>query len=149
MEEWRPIPDHEDYLVSNHGRIVSLKSGLMKQSTNSRGYVIVSIDGKSQRLHRLIADVFILKPEGKDLINHIDGNKKNNAVSNLEWCTNSENQRHSYDVLHHTTKHKTVAKKDEAGNVISIYKSMAECERAEGFACDSLRDIISKKKDIK
>lgn len=148
MEEWKPIPNHEDYLVSDHGRIVSLRTGLMKQNTNSRGYVIVSIDGKSQRLHRLIADVFIKNPDGKEFVNHIDGNKENNAVTNLEWCTNSENQKHSYDVLHHTTKHKTVVKKDGSGKVISLYKSMAECERSEGFACDSLRDIIRKHRVI-
>ncbi len=52
---------------------------------------------KCFRLHRCIAEVFIPMVEGKDYINHIDGNKLNNSIGNLEWCTNKENVQHAWD----------------------------------------------------
>lgn len=51
------------------------------------------------RVHRLVAEAFIDNPLAKPFVNHKDGNKLNNHISNLEWCTSSENERHSFDVL--------------------------------------------------
>lgn len=62
-------------------------------SLNSAGYKQVTINGKPDRLHRIIAKVFIPNPDGKPFIDHIDGNRLNNDVSNLRWATASENQR--------------------------------------------------------
>jgi hypothetical protein len=70
---------------------------------NGGGYVYVDLyeDGASETwlLHRLIACVFLENPEGKCDVNHKDGNRSNNHVSNLEWCTRSENQLHAHRVL--------------------------------------------------
>jgi hypothetical protein len=73
------------------------------------GYVSVQIGHfakgkkKVEYLHRLVAKYFIPNPENKPCVNHIDGNKKNNKASNLEWATYSENHRHAYSVLNRTT----------------------------------------------
>lgn len=63
------------------------------------GYVLIPICGALQLMHRVVASTFIEKPEGKDWVNHIDGNKKHNDVDNLEWCTRQENMQHYYKYL--------------------------------------------------
>lgn len=62
---------------------------------NNRGYYSVGIRRKTHMVHRLVAQAFIPNPENKPFVNHIDGNKLNNHVSNLEWCTVQENNLHA------------------------------------------------------
>ncbi len=64
-------------------------------TVNNRGYLSVRIRNKTYMVHRLVAKAFLAKPQGKDFINHKDGNKLNNHVSNLEWCTIKENNEHA------------------------------------------------------
>lgn len=104
MEEvWKDIPNYEGhYQASNLGRIKSLKrkGRILKQGISHNGYlsVVLSKNGKvkTYRVHRLICNTFIDNHFNKPEINHIDGNKKNNKISNLEWCTCSENMIHAY-----------------------------------------------------
>lgn len=90
------------YEVSDCGRIRHI-GGLPRKTHCVSGYSYVCIRkaGKTHnvRLHRLIASAFIPNPENKPYINHKDGNKTNNSVDNLEWCTASENERHKVNVL--------------------------------------------------
>lgn len=95
-EIWKSI--HPDYLVSNLGNVKSLKNDketLLKNGVDKDGYNNVRIDRRLCKTHRLIATAFIPNPDNKPLINHKDGNKQNNRVSNLEWCTAKENAEHA------------------------------------------------------
>jgi hypothetical protein len=97
-EEWRPIADFEGYEASNTGRVRSTKFGkvrIRKHSLTGSGHLKISLckDGKPHTfgLQRIIAQCFIPNPEGKPCVDHIDRDPSNNHVSNLRWCSISEN----------------------------------------------------------
>jgi len=97
---WKDVVGFEDrYKVSSAGLVYSKhKNQLKATKKNNRGYVQVSLhkDGKEHMLllHRVVAMAFIPNPNNLPQINHIDEDKENNRVSNLEWCTNIYNRRH-------------------------------------------------------
>ena len=118
-EVWKEVPGYDGkYFVSNHGRIKSMwrlknlysdghvrknvrvyKERLMTPTDNGNGYLIVSLKSDGKRLnryiHRLVAELFVENPYNMPVVNHIDFNKKNNNVDNLEWCTQQQNIIHS------------------------------------------------------
>lgn len=85
------------YTIDNKGRIYSNKFKRYIKPCITNGYQRVSLLNKSYYVHRLVAIHFINNPENKPQINHKDGNKLNNDVSNLEWVNCSENLKHAYD----------------------------------------------------
>ena len=113
QEIWKDVVGYEGlYQISNLGRVKSLARKIdhvkyiedrgdviMSPFLNAHGYftVMLSKNGKKKqhRIHQMVAKAFISNPENKEMINHIDCNKQNNRVENLEWCTNSENQLHA------------------------------------------------------
>ena len=105
QEQWKPIPmTGGKYEVSNHGRARTnnQRPGLLtltKQKSGYRYVMVTQTNGKPKnwRVHRLVEMLFIPNPSGLTEVNHIDGNKDNNHVSNLEWCTRSHNVKHSFD----------------------------------------------------
>ena len=123
-EEWRDVAGYEGlYQVSNLGRVKRLgysrKEKILKPAKYKDLYffVILSHNGKRSKnyIHRLVAIAFIPNPENKREVDHIDGNKTNNYVSNLQWCShrenvNNPNTRHrvghlgKYGRLHHNSK---------------------------------------------
>ena len=99
--EWKLIEGFDGiYSVSNYGEVRNNKTGkLMKPRKNETGYLRINLtkNGKPKcmRVHRLVAQAFIPNPENKIQVNHIDFNRENNCVSNLEWVTNQENTQYS------------------------------------------------------
>ena len=98
-EIWRNIDGYDGrYAVSTWGRVRGI-SGILKPYTTSKGYLKVGLmkNGKSEkhRIHRLVANAFLPNPHKLPEVNHIDGNKKNNSISNLEWVSGKENIAHS------------------------------------------------------
>lgn len=104
-EIWKDVVGYEGlYKVSNTGKVFSLerhgtKNRLMCAHDNGKGYYRVKMSkndiSKSHMLHRIIAEAFIPNLENKKCVNHINGNKKDNRIENLEWCTHSENVNHA------------------------------------------------------
>lgn len=86
------------YLVTSFGRVFSVTAKEIKPNYNKkRGYFYLRNGNGGKILHRLVGELFLKKVKGKDYINHKDGNKKNNHVDNLEWCTQKENLIHARD----------------------------------------------------
>ena len=108
MEEiLKPIQDFDDYYISNFGNVYSKKSGFLKKLIpaldGQKNYLLIGLSRNGQRhrklVHRLVAQAFIPNPHQLPEVNHRDKNKKNNHVSNLEWCTRKENLEDSYSTM--------------------------------------------------
>lgn len=110
MEEiFKEIPGYDGlYEVSNKGNVRTIKrqgtdDRILAGSIDRTGYKRVALCKKgitkSYAVHRLVCLTFLPNPNGKRTVNHIDGNKLNNILSNLEWMTHSENHKHAYDFL--------------------------------------------------
>lgn len=99
MEEWKYIPGYnEEYMISNEGRVKSLKYGkerILYQHLGTAGYYLVALskNGKVKRLqvHRLVAEAFIPNPENKPCVDHISTIRTDNRVENLRWVDHKEN----------------------------------------------------------
>lgn len=102
-EIYKPIDGYEGkYAVSNLGNVMSInylntrKPKVLTPIKHHGGYLIVHLGaGKIKMIHTLVAKAFIPNPDGKKFVNHIDGNKQNNKVDNLEWVTSKENVNHA------------------------------------------------------
>lgn len=99
-EQWKEIKDWVGSFVSNKGRISSSRKENRPLYDNGDGYLCVKLSrnkvSKNFAVHRLVCQAFVPQVQGKNEVNHIDGNKKNNKASNLEWSTRSENIKHAY-----------------------------------------------------
>lgn len=98
-----PIQGYEKYHITASGEVYNSATGRkLKPFQNERGYdmISVSINGKKRtlKIHRLVALHFLPPVDGKQQVNHKDGNKQNNCLENLEWCTNAENNKHAFDI---------------------------------------------------
>lgn len=100
-EIWVVVPNTDGlYEVSTLGRVRSMHNGgkvLKPYMTGKQPpYPTVQIDGKNKKVHRLVAEAFIPNPDNLPQVNHLDGDKANNCVTNLEWSTNRDNVNHAF-----------------------------------------------------
>lgn len=177
MEEiWKDIKGYEgSYQASNLGNIKSLErmvqgkigmricnERILKILIGKRGYYTVNLGNGTGRcaiktVHRLVAIAFIPNPENRPCVNHIDGNKLNNNINNIEWCTYSENNIHAFNTglkiptwegisgKDHCRSVK-VAKYDRQGNFIRVYDSIGEATKDVGLKSYSLIGMCAQKK---
>lgn len=157
IEIWKDIPNYEGlYQASNLGRIRSIDHKVIKKSLSGElivlqykgkilkgwvqntGYLTVSLSNKKYSVHRLIATTFLEQEKGKNIVNHIDGNKLNNRVDNLEWC----DYKHNFDeairlnlmnIKYNSYENRIRAKKinqyDLKGNFIRSYLCSVDAEK--------------------
>lgn len=145
--EWKEIADFPAYFVSSDGRIYSSKTKkIFCPGITRNGYVIVHLrqGGKqyARYLHRLVATAFILNPENVREVNHIDGNKQNNAVSNLEWVTSSQNKTHAYKTGITVKKSKPFYQIDHDGKIICHFRTLGEAYDKLGLRPASIRNVL-------
>lgn len=174
MEIWKDIIGYEGiYQVSNLGRVKSVerrvrnhKSGstrlqkeqIITPTDNGNGYKIVCLRSKTNRknkyVHRLVAEHFLDNPLGKGYVNHIDYDKSNNVVTNLEWCTVSENVAHSVEHMRKpkqnsklpTTKEKYICRRIEHGKHIRYRVSIRKFGVDRSFK--SLEEAIQFRNEV-
>ena len=159
MEIWKDIQGYEGlYKISSLGRVKSTSPGLkfvkgspsemiLKQSLSSSGYLHVQLyknhTASTVLVHKLVALAFLDNPENKPEVNHIDSDRTNNKVSNLEWATKSENMKHSFHYGHHVspmlgrkgsknTNSKKIIQCDLSGSEIRKWDGIAEAARTIG-----------------
>lgn len=169
-EEWRDVKGWEGkYQVSSYGRVRSVPrkvkvhafgKGWGERETKCvilstgrwMGYPTVELKDRSkgmrsrQLVHRLIAEVFIPNPENKPQVNHKNGNRADNMLSNLEWCTRSENCQHRNHVLGVETPNKGKVKCVETG---VVYKNGKEASRQTGICYCSINRAANNKPKYK
>ena len=114
LEQWMPVREFPNYMVSSHGRVMNIRTFrvLKPGMDGSTGYLFVNLckDGEvsNKRIHRLVAEAFILNLTNLPCVDHKNRNSLNNHLSNLRWCTKNENQ-------HNRSKNK---------NTTSVYKGV-------------------------
>lgn len=102
-ERWKLCTENENFMVSDRGRVMRITKmssaehgDILKGTVTGSGYRRVNFGNQFPMIHRLVANAFLNKPRGAEVVNHIDGDKLNNSVSNLEWITQRENVRHAH-----------------------------------------------------
>lgn len=170
-EVWRNIPGFNDYYsISNFGRVRSngkiLKGKIYPRLIRSlgithHGYLSVGLNMNSKSkgllVHRLVAISFVRNPDNKPFINHIDGDKKNNHYSNLEWCTQSENVIHALKAGLWTPSHalkgrfrgnanrkRRVAKISLDGEVLATYECVKDACDENGITHSAMFNFLKR-----
>ena len=155
-----PITDFTDYFITREGEVISTKFGkerpLKQVVCSGTGYKLVTLVKvgnirKNKRIHRLMMEAYVPNPQGKAHVNHIDGNKLNNSLSNLEWSTCAENSQHAMDtglseaVLKVTRKPIEMYAKDKV-TLIKVFDSLHDAHRETGTAVQNIGKVAMGKR---
>lgn len=161
-EKWVRMPKVHDgtYLISSFGRVAHVltdRCRLIKLTRFPNGYIKVTISGKNYLVHRLVAKHFIPNHENKPIVNHIDLDKTNNLVDNLEWVTLSENMKHAIMNGHHRKNYvsghrnklnKPVMQYSKDGIFIREWFSIREASKNFGVNEDTIGSVTRRRKGV-
>lgn len=138
QEEWKDIDGFENqYAVSSKGRVKNLKTNrILGGRYDGAGYKAVILNGKNYNVHRLVALAFLDNPNKLPQVNHIDEDKLNNDVKNLEWVSIEDNIRHS---IHNQSCKVEQLTKD--GNLIRVWDSIHQINRELGYARQAITKV--------
>lgn len=154
-EEWRELNLQKifgencewdkTYFISSLGRFKNSYGTIMDNyKVNENGYIRVYIYKKTFALHRLVALTFLENPENKEQVNHKDGNKLNNSLQNLDWCTNKENQIHKFQNglgNNHTRK---IGQYDLNDILVKEYESIISASKEVKISKSSIQGVLIK-----
>lgn len=164
---WRQIEGYEGYYeVSDEGSVRSvdrfitdsngntrfLRGSIMKLSEatsrdNTNGYLVVNLHKNHKSsvipVHVLVANAFIPNEQNKPTVNHKDGNKHNNRVSNLEWSSYSENNTHAIETGLRKPRGTKVEQYTTSGEYVATYKSVTEAARKTGFSRGGISHCVN------
>ena len=151
-EEWLPIEGVSNYLVSNKGRVLSMKwqgklgkVGILRPIKDSDGYLKVVLYSGTHQLnrmvHRLVANAFIPNPMELPLVNHKNETKEDNNVENLEWCDTAYNNSYGSRLEKVAKSLSKAIKSIDVDGVETYYSSMSEAERC-GFSRSRIRKCL-------
>ena len=167
IEIWKDIKGYEGlYQVSNFGNVKSLErykknhsklqkvnEKILKATINkTNGYVYVMLmknaSEKNTRVHKLVAEAFLPNEDNKPQINHIDGNKANNKVDNLEWCTCSENVTHAYKnrLANNDNQKIKIRQYDKQHNFIAEFDSLLKAAKELKISIGNISMCINNKR---
>lgn len=139
-ENYVPIKGFENlYSIDKDGNVLGLKrSKIVKQRISKFGYCRIKLCKENKlyyfQVHRLVAQAFIPNPNNLPQVNHKDGNKLNNNVDNLEWCTQSYNMKHAYKMGLEKKSGKKVYQYDLNGDLINVYDTIKKANLSLGLA---------------
>ena len=156
-DSWYDIPGYDGkYQVNTKGQVKSntkKSKGKLLSISETNNYHRVKLNNKSVSLHRIVALTFLPNPKNLPQVNHIDGDKSNNTLKNLEWVCHSENQKHAYETgLRHPTKGKKspqskIIQKIVNDKVVAEYTTTAIASEELGLSSAAISMIISGKRN--
>jgi hypothetical protein len=136
----------QNYHISTLGRFKNSKGVIMENyKPHHSGYIYVRVNKNKYALHRLVASTYLENPENKPFVNHIDGNKTNNALSNLEWVTCKENNQHNHNVGLIKCFTRKVGKFNLDDTLIKEYNSIVEATKDTN--CKTIKHVLYKRQN--
>ena len=149
-EIWKEInienEDTSGYYISSLGRFKNKKGIIMKHyKPHHSGYIYLRVNIKKYALHRIVALTFIENPENKQFVNHIDGNKLNNKLDNLEWVTCSENNLHAHKLGLNKGSKREIIQYDLQMNEIQKFNKIKDASIKLTICYSSIKAVLYKK----
>lgn len=151
-ESWAPMSGFPGYFISTLGNVKNKAGVALNPWDNGLGYKKLTLPSGFGRVkvyvHRLVALEFIQPEEGKEEINHKDGDPSNNRVSNLEWVNSRENKEHARDYLGsvHGQPSKPVILTDASTGGVYCFKSVSEAARRLGICRTNVFNVLAKRR---